>query len=280
MTRLNHILLYAIKRFWLEGFSYRAASLVFASLLSLIPLLIIALSILSIFPWFQGIGHTVQNLIWQNFVVASASHITLFFDQFTQQLQHFSLYNLAFLFIICLLLLLNMSHAFNTIWRVNTGHSFIASVCIYVTLLLIAPLLIGIGLITTTYLASLKLISDVHHIPLIQHIALYISPILLTFCVFTFANWILPTTRVKWRYAALGGLVTAILFEVAKYGFALYITLSTTYRLLYGTLAIIPIFLIWLYVSWVLILLGGLIAKGASEFTPAASPIPDVDKPS
>ena len=117
------------------------------------------------------------------------------------------------------------------------------------------PILIGASMVATSYLVSLPLISDAAHTQVGREISGWL-PLLASALAFTLLYWLVPNRPVKGWHALMGGLVAAVLFEWAKKGFALYVTTFPTYQAIYGALAAIPIFLIWLYVSWVLVLLG------------------------
>ena len=115
------------------------------------------------------------------------------------------------------------------------------------------------GFAITSYVVSLPLYTNAMLEKLMSKEILFILANVLNIILFTGLNWVLPAVRVPFRAALIAGIVTDILFEIAKYGFSIYIYHVATYRLLYGALATVPVFLIWLYVSWITILFGTLI---------------------
>jgi membrane protein len=108
-------------------------------------------------------------------------------------------------------------------------------------------------------------LSGVEELPLSQR-ALRLLPNLVELSLFTVAYWQIPHRTVPFRFALMGGLFATVLFEVAKHGFAAYLLRVPTYETVYGTLAAVPIFLIWLYLSWVVVLLGASLAASLSAF--------------
>ena len=121
-------------------------------------------------------------------------------------------------------------------------------------------------MLVSSYLATLPFLAD---IAFLEKPFVYLLPYLVAFLIFTFFNWALPSCKVPLRNAAWAGLFTTILFEVIKYLFSLYMSYFPTYRLIYGALATIPIFLLWIYTSWVIILLGALVCQIITQGVPA-----------
>lgn len=252
-------------RFSEEGYSSLAASLAYSTLLSLVPLMLVSFYILSFFPTFEGTGVALQDFILRNFVAASASVIADHFSRFLRQLQVLSLTNLLAFAFVSILLIYNMVHAFNRVWRVRMRYYYGLSFVMYSLVLLLTPIFFGSLMLLSSYLASLPLFSSAQNPLLTRATVLWILPYFSAFITFTFLNWVLPSTRVKLRFAAVAGLVTTLLFEIAKYLFSLYLSMVPTYQIIYGALATIPIFLVWLYVTWSIILFGALVCQTVAE---------------
>jgi membrane protein len=143
---------------------------------------------------------------------------------------------------------------------------------VYWALLTVGPLLIGASLSLTSWLVSqsLGLVKDV---PLAAEVMLDVVPILLTAAAFTLAYIAVPNRRVLVRDALAGGLLAALAFEGMKHGFALYVTQFPTYRLVYGAFASVPIFLLWIYLSWVVVLFGAVTAAVLPEWRERATQV-------
>ena len=220
---------------------------------------------LSFFPILKGSGEALQQFILANFVADSASVIAQYLNTFLQQIRVLSWTSFLSLGFVSLLMIYNMVRAFNKIWHVKLRRYVALSFVIYLLILLATPLFFGVLMLVSSYLASLPLISGTKASLFIKKPVLVVLPYLSAFITFSFFNWVLPSTRVRVWHAVIAGFITTFLFELAKYLFTFYLTYFPTYRLIYGALATILIFLIWIYVTWSIILLGALICSGFSS---------------
>ncbi len=252
---------YLCHRYFHEGFSYRAASLAYATLLAMVPLMMIGFRILSIFPFFQGVGIQLQKIILSNFVASSAEVISKHLDDFLKNIGELSTVNIIFLVLVALLMIYNINAAFNSVWHAKRRLHFSFSFLIFLVVLLVSPIVLGGVLVLGSFFTKLPYFNQFGAIAYVQKPIFFILPHVLIFLTFTLFNWVLPSCRVRLSHAAVGGLITTVIFELAKFGFTVYISHVPTYRLLYGTMATVPIFLVWLYVSWMIILLGALITN-------------------
>lgn len=247
--------------FTTTGCSYRAASLVYATLLSLVPLMIVTFTILSVVPHMQEVAEKIQDFIFHNFVADSAALIVAQLQSFMLNVSKLSWLNIVFLALVCVLMIYNMNCAFNSIWGVKHRRHLLWQFLIYFVVLLFGPPVFAASIVAAVYVVSLPYISDVVQYWWLKK-SLFVSlPYLAAFVVFTLLNWVLPACRVRLRSAALAGLVTTVLFESIKWGFTRYLKLVPTYKLIYGALAAVPIFLVWLYLCWMIVLLGAMVAR-------------------
>ncbi len=251
--------------FFEEGCTYRAAALAFTSLLSIVPLFALSFTIMSAFPDFRGLAEKLQHYIVQNFVAESAHIIEQQLSVFIERASHLSVHGLVWIIAVALLMVFNMELAFNKIWHVPKRRRGIPAFLMYWAVLTLTPVLIGAGLVISSYVLSL---------PWIQSTADYIqfdrwltyAPYSLTWIAFTLLYVTLPNCKVPLRSAIFGALIGTIMFECAKFGFAWYIARISVYELLYGAFATIPIFLVWVYMSWFIVLFGAVISHvGASR---------------
>lgn len=241
--------------------TFRAAALAYTTLLSVVPLILLSFTILSFFPVFKGVGEHVQAIIFENFVASSAAVILKYFNDFALYAHELSWPTVFFLLIIALLMMYNINRAFNAIWSAERQFRWSLSFLIYAGVLLLSPLLLAGVTIIGGFLVKMPVIAGIIKVPGIERPLFLGLTYVLTFAVFTIINWVLPSCKVKLLAAVYGGLLTTVLFELAKYAFTLYLSHFSTYRFLYGALAAIPIFLVWLYVSWTIILLGALVSR-------------------
>lgn len=258
--------LYAFIRFTLRGFvndnGLRTASaLAYTTLLSLVPLFTVIYSMLSAFPAFQEVEENIREFIFANFVPASGTVVQNYLLSFTQKTSKLTSFGIGFLIISALLMLKTIDNAFNSLWGITRRRSPMASFIVYWAILTLGPLLIGAGVFVTSSLLSLPWFKDLE---ISSWLALL--PFISSSVAFTLFYIIVPNRPVPWRNAVLGALIAAALFGAAKTGFALYVSNSTANETIYGALAVIPFFLGWIYLSWVIILLGAQITYALTVF--------------
>ncbi len=255
--------------FFERGCTTMAASLAYSTLLSLVPLLLVSVTVLAYFPQFHGMGSTFRAFVLQNFVASSAGQITVYLDHFLAQMQSLSWMHTLALVFTSALMVYNMVSAFNTIWGVHLRRHLAFSFLIYFLVLLLMPIIFGVLMFVSSYLASLPMIAYVPGGNFFRQPVLLLLPYASAFLTFTAFNWLLPSCTVRLRYAAFSGGMTMLLFEGAKYAFSLYLNYFSNYRAIYGALATIPIFFLWVYLAWVIVLLGALWCRwlhlGASQ---------------
>jgi membrane protein len=246
-----------------------ASGLSYASLLALVPLLAIALAILSAFPAFQGVEDRLFDTLFRDFLPQSNQEIAQRFETFVDNASNLTAPGILALAATALLLLSNINGAFNTIWRVSDPRPIATRVLVYWTLLTLGPLMVGGSLSVTSYFfASIRGIGldgwGLGDILLTRLAALGLAAV-----GFAMIFYVVPNRRVHAWHAVLGGLVSAILFEVLKGAFGLYLTFVPGYQAVYGALASIPIFLVWLFLCWCVVLLGAEVTAGLPEWRAA-----------
>lgn len=250
-----------IASFLREGCPLQAAGLSYVSLLSLVPLMTVSLSILAIFPKFRGIGDQVQQFILSNFIASSAQVVQHHLQEFIHQAMRLSVPGILFLLITSILMVFSLEQAFNHIWKVDKRRNFVQAFLMYWAVITLIPILISAGIVITTPVVTKAAMT----LPALKTIAIFVFPYLFTFLAFMFLYMAVPNCKVRFRDAARGAVVATILFDLVKLGFAFYIIHFPTYKLIYGALAAVPLFLLWLYLSWIVILFGGLISYAISK---------------
>ncbi len=249
----------ATRRFFEEQYTYRASALAFTTLLAVVPLLSVFVFVTSFFSGFTQFIAIIQNYLFENFIPTSNAEIQYYLEGFVEKARSLPAISILFLFVTAIMLITTIVHTFNDIWHVPKLKKKVIARLVYWGTLMISPVFIGMGIILSSYLfslhwitsAAIKLSPEIH--------ILKIIPFLLNIIIFTTIYVVAPNCAVRFREGLLGGVSAAILFEVAKKGFAFYIHYFPSYELIYGVLAIIPIFLLWLYVSWVIVLFGALL---------------------
>ncbi len=261
MFLLFNILIDTYKQFIDDESAQRAGALAFNLLLALVPLMTVSLTILTAFPNFSGLKDQMSTFIVSHLVSDFANTIQAHFDQFAQQTRHLSMMGLVSFLATAILMIFNLENAFNRIWRVSQGRHSVTGVLLYWGVLTLLPLLLGAGVMMVSLLSHF-LEHDMSFLPhYMGHVLLPIIPYSLTFIVFSLLYIALPNRKVPALCALTGGLFAALLFEFAKYAFTLYIHYFPTYHLIYGAIAAIPLFLIWLYLCLVIALAGATLSR-------------------
>lgn len=257
---------YVLARFFQHNCTQVAGSLTFTTLLSLVPLIAIALSVVAAFPAFAEFSAQIKIFVLTTMVPDAANKvIAVYMQQFADNAVKLTAIGTAFLGATALALMLTIDKALNAIWRVSRLRPLLHRLLIYWAVLTIGPLLIGASLSLTSRLIGMSM-GLTQDIPGIDIALLRLGPLILTSIAFSIPYLIVPNRQVSWRHAMVGGVAAAVGFEVMKQGFAFYISRFPTYQAVYGTFATIPIFLLWIYLSWLMVLLGAVIAASLSSW--------------
>lgn len=244
-----------IQRFLQDDCPRNAAALTYTSLFAVVPLLTVTYSMLAALPVFRGVGDDLQGMLFDHFVPATGQVVQDYMGDFAQQARQLTLVGVIFLIITAGLMILNIEKAFNAIWRVEKPRRGLQAFLIYWTVLTLGPLLLGAGLVLSSYLTTLPLLEKVTETTGSGSSLWSYLPIIFSALAFTLLYWAVPHCRVRFADAALGGVAMALMFETAKSGFTWFVTSFPNYELVYGAFAAFPLFLLWMYVSWLLILL-------------------------
>ena len=255
----------AWRRFQEERCPQIAAGLAFTTMLAIVPIITVALTAISAFPAFRGLLQHVERFLVRTVLPESAAMVAGYAEQFAANAARLTTLGIALIFITAVIVLLTIDRAFNQIWRVPRPRGLVPRLVVYWALLTVGPPLIGASLALTSWLVSQSL-GMVKDMPLAAEVMLDVVPVLLTACAFTLAYIAIPNRRVRVRDALTGGVAAAVAFEATKHGFAFFIAQFPTYKLVYGAFASVPIFLLWIYLSWVVVLLGAVTAAVMPEW--------------
>jgi len=243
------------QRFSADKALQSAASLTFTTLFAVVPLLTVTFVMLSAVPALKGVGEEIQRFILANFLPDSGEAVHEYLTAFTSQARQLTWIGVLFLLATAYTMLVSVEKAFNHIWRVRQPRRGVARFLLYWAVLSLGPLLLGAGFVASTYVTSLSLLSGPDALigakPLLR-----ITPIFSSVAAFTLFYAVVPNTRVPLRYALIGGLFAAALFEIAKALFGFYVRMFPGYQLIYGAFATVPLFLLWIYLSWLIVLFG------------------------
>lgn len=245
---------YLFKRFAENRCSSIAAELTVTSLLALVPLTAVVFALLAFIPSFQELGDQLQTLLFKYFVPGTGETVQHYINEFVGKAKGLSGVGTLMLLVTALLMMRTIDTSFNKIWHVESSQSMVRTLLVYWAVLTLGPILMGSSLLITSYIKSLPIISDVvseHGFGVTLWLPFFMAS--LAFCVM---YYVIPNAKIALKNAVISGVVTAMLFEVAKYFFAVFVTSFSTYQLIFGALAAVPLFLIWIYLSWSIVLLG------------------------
>ena len=251
-------------RFRQERCFQLCGSLTFTTLLALVPLITIALMFMTAFPVFNTLSEQLREFVLTNMVPEAGSKvISGYVQQFSSNAAKLTAAGVSVFVVSSIMLMLTIDKAFNTIWRVKRPRPLVQRVLIYWSLLTVGPLLMGGSLTLWSWLV--KLSNDASGVvPIVAIELLKVVPLALTALAFGLLYRLIPNRQVSLIDAAIGGVFAAIFFELMKYGFGQFIANFSSYKLVYGAFASVPIFLIWIYASWVVVIFAAVITSGLS----------------
>lgn len=235
-----------------------AASLTYVTLFAIVPLMTVTFSMFSIIPAFEGVGEQLQTLIFSHALPYSEQELVSYLQEFSSQARKLTVIGVVFLVGSAYLMLKNIEANFNSIWGVKYGRRGIMSFLLYWAILSLGPLLLGVALAISTYVASLRLLMDEYaSLGLVTWLFQFL-PVLLSTAAFTLLFAAVPNCKVPVSDAAIGGFVTAITFELLKRLFGLVVT-NSSFTLIYGAFALVPLFLLWINMIWMVVLGGAVL---------------------
>ena len=266
LTKTFYFCRFLLRNFHNSRGMQTASSLAYETLFSIVPLVTIMFGLfvkISVLHEFSGI---MQDFIFDNFVPEFGLTIKEYIDEFSTKASELTITGIMVLVLIAIMLMATIDTAFNRIWFVENKRSLVSRVLMYWAVLTMGPLLIGVSLACTSYLLSLPVVIDVDASLDLQSRLFRWLPFLTTSIAFTLLYVLVPNCDVSKKHAVLGGLICAVLFEFAKHSFGIYAKEMPSYENIYGAIAIVPLFLIWIYVSWMIVLFGAHITFCLSSF--------------
>ncbi|WP_239502638.1 virulence factor BrkB family protein [Vibrio astriarenae] len=241
-----------------------AGYLAYITLLSIVPMLTVLLSILSSFAIFSGAGEAIQDFVITHFVPAAGQAVKEALAEFVANTGKMTAVGGAALFVAAMMLISNIDKNLNYIWRVKKKRRAIISFSMYWMILTLGPILVGASLAATSYITSLTILS--HEVASgAYNLLLRWLPFILSTSAFVVLYLVVPNKKVRVHHAVIGGMLAALLFELSKKAFAAYITQFPSYQLIYGALAAIPILFVWVYLCWMIVLLGAEVTAALGE---------------
>lgn len=243
-----------------------ASSLAFTTLLALVPLITVTLSAFGNLPGMDELGASLKIFLLENLLPERAGKIiTTYAIQFSQKAARMTLIGTALLALTALMLLATIERVFNQIWGVRRPRPMLLRVTVYWFMLTLGPAIFGGSVFATGYLVSTSMEWSAH-LPWIGEASARIVPPLLLGALFSFLYYAVPNHPIRPAHAVVGGLAAAVVFFLMQRAFGMFLAKFPSYTLIYGTFAVLPIFLVWLYLSWMVVLLGALVAATLPTF--------------
>lgn len=255
--RWFQFLRFLTRHFIEDNCSQKAASLTYTTMLSIVPILTVLLMILSSVPALSLVRAQIYEVIYSNLLPQSSLQVSQYINNFAEKSSNLTVIGVMILFVTTILTLTTIERAFNQIWRVEDRSGGFKSILRYWTIVTLGPLILGTAFIASSTIQSLSFLN--------QQIAGYgidwsfwiqVASLTVTTGGFIGMYWFIPKAQVPLKNAAIAGLIVALVFELLKHIFGTVISNFTSYEAIYGAFAALPVFLIWLFLSWNLILLG------------------------
>ncbi|MGU7769404.1 YihY family inner membrane protein [Burkholderia sp. MR1-5-21] len=263
LDTIKRLARFAAKRSAEDRIPQVAGSLTFTTMLALVPLVTVAFALFTAFPMFASFQISLQGFLADHLMPTQFNiQIFKYLNQFASKAKGLTTAGLIVLVVTSVMTMMTIESAFNLIWRVRKPRPFAQRVLAYWALITLGPLLFGVSLSISSYLFTQSLaFAGASSTPPVVDWLLTFASLPLTVLAFTLLYIFLPNCTVAWRDAVIGGLFAAIAFELTKRGFGYYVRRIPTYTAVYGAFAALPAFLLWMYLSWFIALLGAMLTS-------------------
>ncbi len=254
-----------VERFVSTHCIHVAGSLTFTTLLALVPTITLSLIVFSNFPAFSELGHALSGFLQSNVLPDAASQIAEYAVQFSERAANLTLIGTIMLIVTVLLLMSTIEESFNEIWGVSHPRPLVTRIAVYWVALTIGPIALAASIFASGQIVATSIAymgDDINT----RTMAATIVPYGLIGLLFSLMYLVVPNHPVRFKHALIGGFMAAFVFMSMQRLFGLFIALSPSYTLVYGTFAAIPIFLVWLYASWVIVLVGAIFSATFPTF--------------
>lgn len=264
LKRIFEFLKLLAQRYSENKIAISAGYLTYSTMLAIVPSIIVLFSIFTFFPVFHEASEMLKAFIYDNFAPSASEMVSEYLDLFVDNAKKMGFVSIIGLFVVALMLIKSIDETLNTIWHNTRSRPMWFSFLLYFLILMFGPLLAGASIAISTYVMSLAIFNGSGALSLGQYL-LELMPFFLIWLLFTLVYKFIPVTKVRFKHAAIGALLAAIFFTLGKQGFIWYITTFPSYQAIYGALAVLPIMLLWIQLSWQVVLLGGQFAAILKE---------------
>jgi membrane protein len=262
LRRLKRLAQHVWKHFQEDRCFEEAASLGYTSLLAMVPLFAVAFGIIAAFPVFNEWSENLQAFIFDNFMPATGQQIVPYLNTFLDSISSLTLPGTIMLIVTAIMLMVRIEVAFNRIWRVDRNRTILNRIVMYWAVLTLGPILIAAAVALSAQKVLGVLGMDGGITPGVHRMGIFF----LTWLVFSLFFVLVPYRKVRIKHALIGAFLSTVLFSIAKAGFVAYVS-NANYKVIYGALATIPLFLFWLYIVWTVVLFGASLAASLTTFS-------------
>ncbi len=260
--------LFVLRRFEADRCREQAGSLTYTTLFAVVPMLTVFLVIISSIKALEPARQQLQQLIYSNFIPKPTIAFDKALNAFTDISSNLTIIGILFLFVTTVMMLTSIEKVFNRIWRVRETRGGIIGFMRYWTIISLGPILLGSAFVISSTMASLNVLSNnFAGYELNGAFVLWLISFCLTVLGFFILNWTIPNRSVPIKSALIAGLFSAVVFELLKNLFGFIMSNFTSYEVIYGAFAAIPIFLLWIFLSWNIVLIGVEISYALTAFT-------------
>jgi len=266
----RHFAQFVWGRFQQDRLTVTAGYLAYVTLLSLVPMIAVVFGMMSAFPVFQSLKLEMEQFVYHNFVPTAGEMLKEYIDGFVANATNTTAVGIGALMVVALMLISAIDKNLNYIWRSTQSRPLAQAFAMYWMILTLGPVLIGASIAISSYIFSLRLFGA-ESLFGIGYLLLRGLPFLFSVLTFLLVYTVVPNCKVRLIHAFIGALLAATLFELAKRGFAIYITNFPSYQAIYGALATIPILFVWVYLSWLVVLFGAEATACLGEYEKPAS---------
>lgn len=239
-----------------ERIKLRAALLTYVSLLSIVPAIVVAFSLFAAFTGLRDVQAALKRFIITTLAVARQDTLLDYIDRFVAQAGAIGGFGVLILFVTLISLISNIERALNDIWGLRRDRTLFQRFQVYWPLITLGPVLIGLSLSLTAAVETSVSVQRMVVLQPVFDLVFTLLPVLFTWGFLTLTYMFLPNTGVPFKAAVIGGIVAGTMWEAAKRLYAVYAGYALSSPSVYGSLAAVPLFVLWLYVSWIIALLG------------------------
>lgn len=263
------------KRSFDDNLFQAAGALAFTTAFAIVPLSLVVFGVLKALPGFAEWSDRLSHYIFANFVPSAARAVEQRLQQFIEESAGLTVAGVVALLVSLLVTLNSIEGTFNRIWRVQSARPKLSRFLVYWTVLTLGSVFAAASLAMSTRFFALRIFRTTAG-DVLADVMLYLTPICIELGIFILLYRVVPHRTVHWRHAFSGALLATFIFEMIKWGMGAYLSRFGNYAALYGPIAALPIFLLWIYFSWLSVLLGASFAASVSAFRyqPAALRLP------